>query len=202
MQASFAAMGRAALRGAVASGLTANQVTWLGLVLVLANCAFYLVHQSAYWLGVGVSLSYAFDALDGALARQTGTASKFGGYLDAVVDRYEEIVTCLVIGWVNGWWPTLFVVVTGSLLISYNKARAAIETPIDNKAWPDLLDRPRRMFILGGGLILDGAIPVPGVLGGRLLYLALLCLGILAHFTAVQRFLRARRLLTAAALGD
>jgi phosphatidylglycerophosphate synthase len=201
MHATLTSMGQAVLRRIAASGVTPNQLSCCGLVLVLANCALYLGHRSGYWLGVGVSLSCAFDALDGAVARQQGTTSRFGGYLDAVVDRYQEIAICFVIGWVSDWWPTVFTVVTGSLLTSYNKARVAIELPIDNRAWPDLLDRPRRMFILGGGLILDEAIPVPEFLGGRLLYLALLCLGLLAHFTAVQRFLRARRLLMSASSG-
>jgi len=92
----------------------------------------------------------------------------------------------------------VFFVVTGSLLTSYNKARTAIEILVDNKGWPDLLERPQRIWILCTALILDSVIPVPAAFGGRLLIVALVALAVLTHFTAAQRFFRARRKLLAA----
>ena len=179
------------------SDITPNQITCIGLTLVLVNCALYPLHRDIFWFGVGLSLSSTFDALDGFIARRQGTQSHFGGYLDAVTDRYQEIAAYLVIAWVNDCWPVIFFVVTGSLLVSYTKARTAIEIPIDNKGWPDMLDRSRRMWILGGTLILDGTIPMPAALGGRLLYPVLIVFAVLTHFTAVQRFFRASRSLLA-----
>jgi phosphatidylglycerophosphate synthase len=193
----FGAFGRWFLNWLASSDVTPNQITCLGLMLVLANCAFYLVNRDTFWLGVGLSLSFTFDSLDGVIARRQGTTSKFGAYLDAVVDRYQEIAAYLVIAWVNDYWPVVFFVITGSLLISYNKARAALEIPVDNKDWPDLLERPRRMWMLGAALILDSVCPMPAALGGRLLYLVLVVLAVLTHFTALQRFFRARRMLLA-----
>jgi phosphatidylglycerophosphate synthase len=131
--------------------------------------------------------------LDGTVARRQGTVSKFGGYLDAVIDRYQEIAAYLVLGIVNGWATELFLLTTGSLLTSYNKAAAAIEMPIDDKGWPDLMERPRRIWIFCAALILDNAIPVPGELGGRFIYIAICYLAVLTHFTCLQRILRARR---------
>lgn len=177
------------------SGLTPNQVTWLGLVLVLANCALYLWHENSLCLGLGLALSFAFDSLDGAVARLQGTSSRFGGYLDAVIDRYQEIVVYLTIGWVNGWWPACFLAATGSLLVSYNKARTAIEMPIDNAKWPDLMERLERVIVLCTALVLDSLLTLPAALGGRVLFAALVGMGVLTHVTAVQRFLRARRML-------
>lgn len=193
----FGSFGRWFLSWLAGSDVTPNQITCIGLVLVLANCGCYLLWRNTFWLGVGLSLSFTFDSLDGVIARRQGTTSKFGAYLDAVVDRYQEIATYLVIAWVNDYWAVVFFVITGSLLISYNKARTAVEIPVDNKDWPDLLDRPRRVWILCAALILDGAVPIPAALGGRLLYLALVVLAALTQFTALQRFLRARRMLLA-----
>lgn len=193
----FGSFGRWFLNWLANSDVTPNQITCIGLALVLANCSFYLISRDTFWLGVGLALSFTFDSLDGVIARRQGTQSKFGGYLDAIADRYQEIAAYLVIAWVNGYWPVVFFVVTGSLLTSYNKARTAIEIPVDNKAWPDLLDRPRRMWLLCAALILDGAIPIPAALGGRPLYLVLIILAVLTHFTAFQRFFRARRMLLA-----
>jgi phosphatidylglycerophosphate synthase len=194
----FGSFGRWFLNWLASSDVTPNQITCIGLILVLINCGLYLVYRDTFWLGVGLALSFTFDSLDGVIARRQGTQSKFGGYLDAVVDRYQELAAYLVIAWVNDLWPVVFFVVTGSLLTSYNKARTAIEILVDNKGWPDLLERPQRVWILCTALILDSVIPVPAALGGRLLIVALVALAALTHFTAAQRFFRARRKLLAA----
>ncbi len=86
------------------AGFTPNQVTLTGLVLVLLNCAFFCWHQSTFWFGLGLSVSFTFDALDGAVARMRNMSSKFGGYLDGVIDRYQEIAVYAAIAWVTGWW--------------------------------------------------------------------------------------------------
>jgi phosphatidylglycerophosphate synthase len=178
-------------------GVTPNQVTCVGFGLVLLNCGLYLVHRDTYFFGVGLGLSYMFDALDGAIARRQGTVSKFGGYLDAVIDRYQEIAAYFVLAIVTGWWLVIFILTTGCMLISYNKAAAAIEIRIDDKGWPDLMERARRTSIFCAALILDNSIPVPDALGGHLIYVVLWYLAVLSHFTAIQRFIRARRLLIA-----
>jgi phosphatidylglycerophosphate synthase len=170
-------------------------LSWLGLVLAVISCLLYLLHRSSFWLGIGLAVSFSFDVLDGAFARAQDSVSKFGGYLDAVVDRYQEAIAFLVIAAVTGWWAVSFLAVTGALLTSYNKARVAVETPIENKSWPDLLERPQRVILLVIGLLLDNLVPLPDFLGGRFLYLALCVLAVGAHVTAIQRFLRARRML-------
>ena len=78
--------------------------------------------------------------------------------------------------WSMGIRGVVLLVITGSLVTSYNKARAAIEIPVDNKARPDLLERPARLFLLCGSLIMDAAVPIPSTFGGRLLYLMLIVL--------------------------
>jgi phosphatidylglycerophosphate synthase len=170
--------------------ITPNQITLIGLFLVTANSALYLWHQNPFTLGTGLMFSYLFDALDGVVARRQGTVSRFGGYLDAVIDRYQELVTFIALAWVNDWWALVFFVATGSMLTSYNKARAAMEMPVDNKSWPDLLERPQRLWIVCVALIGQNSLPwlLPGILG---------LLGVLTHFTALQRFVRAQRHLAA-----
>ena len=185
----------AVARPLASAGLTPNQVTWLGLLLVIANCALFYWRENTLWFGLGLVVSFAFDSLDGAVARLRGMSSKFGGYLDGVLDRYQEIAVYLVIAIVTGWWAAVFFALTGSLMVSYNKARTAIEIPIDNHAWPDLLERFERIVILCTALALDYFIALADFLGGRVLFLALLVIGAGSHVTAVQRFLRARAML-------
>lgn len=179
----------------VKCGLSPNQVTWTGLVLVLANCAAYAVHRQSFWFGLGLIFAFAFDALDGAVARITGKTSKYGGYLDAVIDRYQELAAYLAIAYVTDWWALAFLALSGSLLVSYNKARTALEIPIQNHNWPDLMERFERIFVLCAALIFDPLFALPDFLGARVLYLGLAAIAVLSHITAVQRFLRARSLL-------
>jgi phosphatidylglycerophosphate synthase len=174
----------------VAAGLSPNQVTLLGLALVVANCGAYLAHRNPFWFGLGLALSFAFDGLDGAVARRTGKSSKFGGYLDAVIDRYQEIAVFFAIAVVTDLWALCFLALCGSLLTSYNKARTAVEIPIDNTAWPDLMERLERIIVLCAGLIFDPFLRFPGWPGPLLVALAVIA--VLSHITALQRFWRAR----------
>jgi len=177
------------------AGLTPNQITWAGLVLVLLNCALFYVWHNTFWFGIGLAIAFTFDGLDGAVARMRGLSSKYGGYLDAVVDRYQEIAVYLTLALVTGWWFLAFLAITGSLMTSYNKARTAVEIPIDNNSWPDLLERLERVFILSAALIFDSFIHLPAAWNVSLLSLAMLAIGVLSHLTALQRFIRARGLI-------
>ncbi|TIV05216.1 MAG: CDP-alcohol phosphatidyltransferase family protein, partial [Mesorhizobium sp.] len=70
-------------------GMTPNQVTACGLVLVALSCAAYLYHQSSLAFGLCLALAFTFDALDGAVARRRHMSTKAGGYFDAMADRYQ-----------------------------------------------------------------------------------------------------------------
>src|SRR5262249_51600450 len=71
-------------------GIRANMVSWSALALG----AFAGVAVAAGDLGVGAllaALSGGCDALDGIVARATGSASRAGEVLDAALDRYAEL---------------------------------------------------------------------------------------------------------------
>src|SRR5437868_3135631 len=74
------------------TGVSPNALTLAGLILVTTGAIAYLLHQQSLILGIWLAAAFAFDGLDGAVARLNGRASHFGGYLDAVMDRYQEIV--------------------------------------------------------------------------------------------------------------
>ena len=171
-------------------GLTPNVVTLGGLVLVLLSCLYFFITEDCLYFGVFLAFSFTTDALDGAVARITGKKTKYGAYLDAVVDRYQEILVYFVIGYVRGYWLGVFGAITGSLLVSYNKARTALEIPVSNDGWPDLLERTERIVLITAALLIDGLFPGKDFLG-----YAIILIAVLAHFTAIQRFLRARKLL-------
>jgi phosphatidylglycerophosphate synthase len=175
--------------------ITPNQITVIGLLLVWLNCALFFLSGNTLWFGSSLIAALLLDTLDGLVARAQGTSSKFGGYLDAVIDRYQEVSIYLTIGIVLDQWAAAFCIITGSMLTSYNKARVALEMPSSNKGWPDLLEKPLRLFILCVGLI--GAPFIPW-----LLTFALWMLAAMTHFTALQRFTRAYFMFTDSAHND
>jgi phosphatidylglycerophosphate synthase len=179
------------------AGMTPNQVTAAGLVLVAAASAAYLWHRNDWIFGLCLALAFAFDALDGAVARQTGLSSRLGGYFDAMVDRYQELAVLLAIGWVSGHWALALLAFSGAMLTSYAKARTAIELPVPNTGWPDFFERLERIIFLCVLLVLSGVLARGWVLPAGLALYAALC-----HLTALQRAARAARLLRATDRGD
>lgn len=182
-------------RPLAATGITPNQVTLAGLGLVTVAVVGFLFHGSLVLLGLCLLLAFAFDALDGAVARLTGLSSRRGGYLDAMVDRYQELAMMLALGFASGAWVAAMLGLAGALFTSYAKARTAVEIPIDNDRWPDLFERQERVLYLCGLMILSGSLfPVVG-LGESGLVAGLWLYAGLTHATALQRAARAWKML-------
>jgi len=110
-------------------GLTPNHVSILGLVLALLSAVAYwqwplhpllLIVAPLLMLASGL-----LDALDGAIARIYGEATKFGGFFDSLLDRYADaVILCgIILGGLTemSWGLTALM---GSLLVSYARARA------------------------------------------------------------------------------
>ena len=100
----------------------------------------------------------------------------------------------LAIAAVSHEWLPCFLVLSGSFITSYAKARTAVERPIDNVAWPDMFERLERIIYLCAMLVLDGiARAIWGT--GLVLAIGLWLLAALTHATAIQRMARAAKLL-------
>jgi CDP-diacylglycerol--glycerol-3-phosphate 3-phosphatidyltransferase len=160
-------------------GLGPTAFTLLGLALaVAAGVAFAggrLRTAAILVLAAGVA-----DMVDGAVARANERGSAFGAFLDSVMDRYSEAayLTGLIYFYAAGgekWRALLTVfVLTGSLLVSYTKARAE-SLVADFKA--GILERPERVMLLALGFLV----------GGYGALVALWVLAVLSHATAIQR---------------
>jgi phosphatidylglycerophosphate synthase len=84
-RARFVPAVRPVVRALGAAGATPNHVTSASIALGLAAAA--LVATGYTYTGLAVWLvSRVGDGLDGALARETGHATAFGGYLDITLD--------------------------------------------------------------------------------------------------------------------
>ena len=175
-------------------GVTPSTITLVTPLLALVVCFFLLRTQAIVPFCVAMLLIGALDGLDGAVARASGRVTKMGAYLDAMCDRAVEVIAAMAVAAVTGYWGWIMLLLAGSLLVSYAKARAAMEIPISNLEWPDLMERTERGVLFLLSLALSAFIPWRP-LGHDLFWWMLIPLTLLTHVTVVQRVLRARRLI-------
>ncbi len=174
------------------SGIHPNVITLSTPFLVALICWHYAVHQNTVGFVIAVGATAAFDMLDGALARLTNKTSKLGAYLDAMMDRYVDAMIALTVAWVTGYWFLSMLLISGAMMVSYAKARAAIEVSVSNTEWPDLAERAERSAVYMMGLLLNGLLGWQ-FFGHDIFYWTLIVLNILVHLTVVQRMFRAKQ---------
>ena len=169
-------------------GLTPNAVTLIGLLIAIGGA--WLIAVGQWHIGGAVALfGGVFDMFDGALARMTGRASKFGALLDSVVDRVSEAVTLFgILAYYllsdNDIGAALvYAAIIGSIMVSYMRARSE-GLGIDCKV--GVMTRPERVAAIGIGLIAAHWLPVvmPVVLG---------VIAALTAVTAVHRLIHTSR---------
>jgi len=132
-------------------GFTPTTTTLLGLLCAVVSGAGYYTSkyysEMIYVALIFLILSGFFDAVDGAIARLFSGATRFGGVLDSVSDRIEEII--ILIGIVAGGLasgPIGLFALAGSLMVSY--ARARVESEGGNMSGVGLAERPERLIVL------------------------------------------------------
>src|SRR3989338_159893 len=180
----------------IRAGFTPNGITLLSLSLGILTCLFYIWNKNAVLFGILMIIWGLFDFVDGTVARMTNHITKFGAYLDAMCDRVFESTTLFAVAYVSGYWKLAFVMGVGIFLISYAKARAAMEVPIINNEWPDLMERTERDIIFIMGVILWGIFP--GQHGGHdILFWVFVRLNLAIYYTFIQRLFRAKKIIQA-----
>ncbi len=178
--------------------LKPDHVSIIGfLTSVVAGLSFAF---SPFTGGVLTWLTGFVDTLDGALARSTGQARKFGAFLDSVLDRYTELIIYLGIWFYfyrRGYGgPFLSVMVLmllfGSLMVSYTRARAE---GLGQRCLVGVLQRGERIILIGFAGVLNpfvnnliGATSNHG-LQDATLFVALFALAVGTNLTALWRFL-------------
>jgi len=171
-----------------------NAVTTLGfLSVVAAGVLYHLDHVR--WAGVLVLFGGMWDIFDGQLARVSGMASKFGAFYDSTLDRISEIVVFLGLlslynrygGELGDIWMVyaLFLAMSGSLMVSYTRARAE-GLGLDCKV--GLMQRPARVLLLGLGSASFGL-----MWGGLVLNTVIVLVALFTNVTAVQRIVWVQR---------
>lgn len=180
--------------------ITPNALTLFSLFLALVSgIYFYLSGKESsvlylFLAGVFLGLSSLLDALDGPLARVTGTSSDRGDFLDHAVDRYADVlfIVGIVLGGYVGYGETGVLIglgaIVGILLTSYFGVQGQA-LGLDRE-YRGLLGRTYRLILLILAVLLSlfyfGKIDIFGlklpIIGWLMVLFAIL--GIL---TAIQR---------------
>jgi CDP-diacylglycerol--glycerol-3-phosphate 3-phosphatidyltransferase len=139
-------------RGLIFLGVTANAIT-VSSVFLAAIAGALLCFGQFGWAAVAMVAASLGDALDGLVARRTGTASVAGALLDASVDRYEEFFFLggLAIYFHASVWALALTLLAlaGSFMVSYGSAKAeALGVPVP----PGAMRRAERAVCLCAGV--------------------------------------------------
>ncbi len=153
-----------------------NTLTVTGFLITLA-AALAIPHNLRIG-GLLILTGGIFDMLDGIVARTSGKATKFGAFLDSVLDRYSDAFLFLAISWYmaeNGNHTGAFLslgTLVGAFLISYARARAE---GLGESCYTGIMERPERIILLIFGTLTGWIVPV--------LWMML----VLTHMTVIQR---------------
>src|SRR5471032_326446 len=134
-----------------------NVLTFLGLVINIW-AAWLFARGSFTWAGVVVIGAGLFDMVDGRVARETNQVTRFGGFFDSVIDRYSDLALyfglLVYYASINRFFYIVLtaIVMTGSVMISYTRARAENAIP---KCKVGFLERPERVVLIIIGALFD-----------------------------------------------
>jgi CDP-diacylglycerol--glycerol-3-phosphate 3-phosphatidyltransferase len=164
--------------------LKPNTLTWLALAISIIAAGTIATNHLLIG-GFLVLLSGLFDILDGALARLTNQATRFGALLDSTFDRISDAVLLLglLVLYVMSGGTTemvlIFLALISSFLTSYVRARAeglGVNCPVG------LFTRAERVIILALGLLLNPLYEFS-------IFIALLIVVVLGFVTVGQRLI-------------
>lgn len=128
---------------------------WTLLSLVPAVCASFLIFGGKYIFAAIFLFSAVFmDIIDGSVARYTKRVSKFGGYLDSIIDRIVEFLVIFPLFSVP--YPDVFMppkywiglLLFGSMLVPLTRAVASEKRVFRGELKGGILERAERVFLL------------------------------------------------------
>jgi CDP-diacylglycerol--glycerol-3-phosphate 3-phosphatidyltransferase len=148
------------LKVIIAARITANGMTAIGVLLTLVAAGFAAAGAWG-WAGFVLVFGAWCDLFDGEIARQTGTQSPAGAFLDSNLDRISEIV--LFAGFAVAFTDRLgvfwsFWATASSLMVSYARARGeglGVACPTFG------LERPHRVVMVMFALLAAAFVPEP-----------------------------------------
>ena len=170
--------------------VTPNQVSFFSLGVAAGSFLSFVYgyHIAGALLAQASSI---VDGVDGDLARAKHMTSAFGGFLDAILDRYADAVILLGLTiWAAGdgpavyVWTAGFLALAGSFVVTYTRARIDhVPRNFFDKGITSAASRDVRLFI-----VMIGALSGQG-------FVTLIVLAGLANTVVLLRLIYARRAL-------
>ena len=162
-------------------------LTFIGLVINIWAAWLFARAGSAgdpkvdfRWAAVVIICAGLFDMVDGRVARATSQVTRFGGFFDSVVDRYSDLALYMGLlvyyASINRFFYIVLtaVVMTGSVMVSYTRARAENTIP---RCKVGFLERPERIVLI-----------IIGALFGRMAAV-LWVIAVLSNLTVIHRMI-------------
>lgn len=160
-------------------GLTPNTVTTISL-LVSSLAALAYALSAPLFGALGIMASGFCDMLDGAVARATASATRFGAVYDHVLDRYAEFAILLGIGIGRSVdWVWVLFCLFGMMMASYVRAKAESVGGLKS-CTVGIAERQEKLILLLVGSVLQPFFPAA-------LAICVIAVGVLSHVTVVQR---------------
>ena len=139
-----------------------NVLTSIGLG-INGVAAWLFARGDFFSAGIVVLCGAVFDLVDGPVARESNRVTRFGGFLDSVLDRYSDLILLMGLlvyyASINRFFYIVLtaVVMTGSVLVSYTRTRAENVIPSCKVGF---LERPERIVLIIIGALFNRMAPV------------------------------------------
>ncbi len=173
------------------TGITPNQISILSTVIGLVGASFFFSGEYFYLIlgGIIIHIHSIVDGCDGEVARLKLRQSKYGGWLDSVLDRYVD--AAIILGLVYGYWSingdiTIWIIgffaVIGSFLNSYtsDKYDSIFKDGEMEKNSKFRMGRDVRLLLITIGALTN---QIPAIL---------IILAVIANFEALRRLVMFR----------
>jgi CDP-diacylglycerol--glycerol-3-phosphate 3-phosphatidyltransferase len=159
----------AIVRSMALARISPNILTFLGLVINIIAAFFFgyatSENQSRMFLYAGLVVFAAgfMDLVDGPVARATNRVTRFGAFFDSVVDRYSDVALFfgLLVYYARAnrffYVVLVAVVMTGSVMVSYTRARAE---SLIGSCRVGFMERPERLVLVIIGAVFNHMEPV------------------------------------------
>ncbi|MFE0691556.1 CDP-alcohol phosphatidyltransferase family protein [Streptomyces sp. JH002] len=176
-----------------------DAVTCVGTAGVMAGALAFYPRGEFFWGTVVITLFVFSDLVDGNMARQLGTSSRWGAFLDSTLDRVADaaIFSALALWFAGNGDDLLLCAVTlvclaSGQVVSYTKARGeSIGLPVKVNGLVERAERLTITLVLTGLAGFERTFSVPHI--DVLLPIALWVVAIGSLVTIVQRVVTVRR---------
>jgi len=163
--------------------------------LLFAILGGYYVYSSHLLIALFfIFLNALCDALDGKVARMTKNLTKWGDFVDHVVDRYSDVI--ILVGFSFSIYSTPFIgmmAIIGVLMTSYMGTQ--IQASGAKRDYGGMMGRADRLVFIMAAIFAQVFAHNFGI-STPFLYLATILFAVLVNLTAVQRFYRAWKTLS------